>query len=89
MDALIQAVETTPIIDHHAHNLLLACDLDKHDFMAATSEATGPALKFVSSTLLHLRALKQLSQILECDPTREAVEGALKAKRKEPDNAWA
>ena len=89
MDVFTEAVENTPIIDHHAHNLLLASDLDKHDFMAVTSEATGPALQSASSTLSHLRALKQLSQILECDPTREAVEGALKAKREEPDNAWA
>lgn len=89
MDALVQAVETTPIIDHHAHNLLLASETDDHDFMATTSEATGPALKFASSTLSHLRALKQLSKILKCGPTWEAVEGALKVKRKEPDNAWA
>lgn len=89
MDALIKAVETTPIIDHHAHNLLLASEVDHHDFMAATSEATGPALKFVKSTLSHLRALKQLSKILKCESTWEAVEGALKVKRKEHDNAWA
>ena len=56
--------------------------------MAVTSEATGPALKFASSTLSHLRALKQLSDILKCEATWEAVEGALKVKRKEPDNAW-
>lgn len=89
MDALIEAVETTPIIDHHAHNLLLASDIDGHDFMAATSEATGPALKYASSTLSHLRAVKQLSEILKCEPAWEAVEGALKQKRNEPNNAWA
>lgn len=89
MDALIEAVETTPIIDHHAHNLLLASAIDDHDFMAATSEATGPALRFASSTLSHLRALKQLSEILECESIWEAVENALKVKRKEGDNAWA
>ena len=89
MDALIEAVKTTPIIDHHAHNLLLDSAIDDHDFMAATSEATGPALKFASSTLSHLRALKQFSEILECESTWEAVEGALKVKRKERDNAWA
>ena len=57
--------------------------------MAITSEATGPALKFAKSTLSHLRALKQLSQVLKCGPTWEAVEGALEVKRKEADNAWA
>ena len=89
MDTLIEAIATTPIIDHHAHNLLLASDIDDHDFMAATSEATGPALKHASSTLPHLRAVKQLSDILECEPVWEAVEAALKVKRKDPDNAWA
>ena len=89
MDALLEAVETTPIIDHHAHNLLLASDIDDHDFMAATSEATGPALQFASSTLPHLRALKQLSQILNCESTLEAVKDALKVKRKETGNVWA
>ena len=57
--------------------------------MAITSEATGPALKFAKSTLSHLRALKQLSQILKCEPTWEAVESALEVRRNEPDNAWA
>ncbi len=89
MEALIQTIETTPVIDHHAHNLLLPSDLDDHDFMAATSEATGSALKFASSTLAHLRALKQLSLILKCEPTWEAVKDALKVKRKEPSNAWS
>lgn len=89
MDALIEAVNNTPIIDHHAHNLLLASDIDVHDFMAATSEATGPALKYASSTLSHLRAVKQLSEILGCEPAWKTVEGTLKTKRKEPDNAWA
>ena len=89
MDTLIKAVETTPIIDHHAHNLLLASAVDDYDFMAVTSEAAGPALKFASSTLSHIRARKQLSELLECDSTWEAVEGALRAKRKESDIAWA
>ena len=89
MHALIKAIETTPIIDHHAHNLLLASAIKDHDFMAATSEATGPALKYASSTLSHLRALKQLSHLLECVPTWEAVEVALKVKRKESDIVWA
>ena len=89
MDALIEAVETTPIIDHHAHNLLLPSAIDDYDFMAATSEATGPALKFASSTLSHLRALKQLSEVLECELTWKAVEGALLVKRKAPSDVWA
>ena len=89
MDALFEAVETTPIIDHHAHNLLQPSAIDNHNFLAATSEATGPALKFASSTLAHLRALRQLAEILGCESTREAVESALKVKREERDDAWA
>ena len=89
MDALFVAVETTPIIDHHAHNLLQPIAIDDHDFRAATSEATGPALSFASSTLSHLRALRQLAEILGCESTWEAVESALKVKREEHDDAWA
>ena len=89
MDALFEAVETTPIIDHHAHNLLQPSAIDNHDFMAVTSEATGPALRFASSTLSHLRALRQLAEILGCESTWKAVESALKVKREERDDAWA
>ena len=85
---LIRAVETTPVIDHHGHNLLLASAVDDHDLLAATSEATGNALKYASSTLSHLRALRQLSKICGCKPTWEAVEGAIKVKRKESGIAW-
>lgn len=89
MDALLKTINNTPIIDHHAHNLLLDSDLEAHDLTAITSEATGPALKHSSSTLSHLRAVKQLSEILECEQTWEAVKNAIESKRREPGDAWA
>jgi len=90
MESLVEAIETTPIIDHHAHNLLLPSDIGAHDLLSITSEANGPALKQgAPSTLAHLRAVHQLAHILNCDPTWNAVQTAIERKRNEPDDAWA
>lgn len=81
MEDLIKAVDTTPIIDHHAHNLLTASDIDAHEMMAITTEADGPALEQTSSTLAHLRAVKGLAQILKCEPNWDAVQKAIQSRR--------
>lgn len=90
MEELIKTIEDTPIIDHHAHNLLRPSGIGAHDFLAITSEAAGPALKQgAPSTLAHLRAVHQLAKVLNCDSTWDAVQTAIEQKREEPNNAWA
>lgn len=90
MESLVEAIETTPIIDHHAHNLLIPSEIGAHDLLSITSEANGPALKQgAPSTLAHLRAVHQLGKLLDCDPTWSAVQTAIQRKRNEPDDAWA
>ena len=90
MEDLIEAIETTPIIDHHAHNLLLSSEINAHNLLSITSEAQGPALKQgAPSTLAHLRAVHQLSKILECDATWTAVQAKIEQRRKESNDAWA
>ncbi|MCJ1288000.1 hypothetical protein MMC26_007353 [Xylographa opegraphella] len=89
MELLIEAVQRTPIIDHHAHNLLLPDELSAHDMLSMTTEATGPALAHTPSTLAHLRAVKQLAQILSCKPTWDAVQKRIDEERSKPDDVWA
>ena len=90
MEDLLDVIQNTPIIDHHAHNLLLPSDIDAHDLLSITSEANGPTLnQGAPSTLAHLRAVHQLAKILHCDSTWDAVQTTIKKKRDEPDYAWA
>ena len=89
MDRLIEAIDSTPIIDHHAHNLLTASHIDTYDLLTITTEANGPALKHASSTLAHIRAVKNLAEVLECEPTWDAVQKGINLKRQEPDDAWS
>jgi len=86
---LHEAIQTTPIIDHHAHNLLVASEINAHPFLSITSEASGPALQHARSTLSHLRAVKQLAEVLGCEAKWERVEENIKLKRKEPNDSWA
>ena len=89
MEALVKAIHETPIIDHHAHNLLLPSELGAHPLMSMTTEANGPALKYASSTLAHIRAVRQLSGILECEPSWESVQSRIEEERTRPDDVWA
>ena len=89
MDGLIEAIDSTPIIDHHAHNLLTASNIDTYDLLTITTEAHGPALKHAPSTLAHIRAVKCLAEVLGCEPTWNAVQKAIDLKRQEPDDAWS
>ena len=90
MDLLKQAIETTSIIDHHAHNLLLPEEHSKHPFLSITTEAAGSALNHTPSTLAHMRATQQLGEVLNCFPkTWENVQRLLKMKRMAEDDSWA
>src|SRR5580704_15417642 len=85
MDSLINAIRKTPIIDHHAHNLLLPSDTTQ-SFLSITSEARQGALRHVKSTLAHIRAVKQLAEVLGCNPSFEAVKSQIEEKR--DGDAW-
>ena len=89
MERLTEVINTTPIIDHHAHNLLTASDIGAHDMMSITSEAAESALRHTPHTLAHLRAVKGLAHVLVCEQTWDAVQLSIQAKRNEPDDAWA
>ncbi|MCJ1398400.1 hypothetical protein MMC11_001598 [Xylographa trunciseda] len=89
MEPLTEALYRTPIIDHHAHNLLLPEELSAHDILSMTTEAAGPALAHTPSTLAHLRAVKDLASVLDCNPTWETVQKRLDEERSKPDDAWS
>jgi hypothetical protein len=88
MDDLVRAIRTTPIIDNHAHPLLIPSALDQHPFISITSEAEGAALDAVPSSLPHIRAVRQLSTILHCPATWHDVVAAIELERQKPDDAW-
>ena len=89
MEALKDAIYTTPIIDNHAHNLLIDYKKGAYDLLSITSEASGDALQDSVSTLAHQRAVKQLSHVLGCEPVWEQVNKAIETRRLEPNDAWS
>ncbi|OWP04053.1 glutamine synthetase [Marssonina coronariae] len=88
MDSLIKAIKTTPIIDNHAHPLLIPSALSKYPLLAITTEAHGDALRATKSSLSHIRAVKQLSEVLKCPPTWEDVVRAIEVENSRPHHAW-
>lgn len=89
IDALIQAIHTTPIIDNHAHPLLTPSAQTKHDLLAITTEAHGKAMKATRSSLSHIRAVNQLSEILGCDASWDAVVKATEIEKARVGHSWA
>ncbi|RPA97981.1 glutamine synthetase/guanido kinase [Choiromyces venosus 120613-1] len=78
-------INTYPTIDNHAHNLLRDADSTSSPLESIVSEASGLALNDATRTLAHARAITQLSSLLGCAPTWEAI----KDKRKTIDyDAW-
>lgn len=55
-----------PLIDSHAHNLILSSQAKTIPFESITTEAQGRALKDTFKSLPHLRAARQLRQLYEC-----------------------
>ncbi|KAI1658052.1 glutamine synthetase/guanido kinase [Daldinia decipiens] len=82
------AIDTTPLIDNHAHPLLTAENVSKHPLLSIATEANGAALEDSKKSLAHLRAVKHLSSALGCEQTWEAVEAAVERKRVESRDAW-
>ncbi|KAH8178942.1 glutamine synthetase, catalytic domain-containing protein [Sarocladium implicatum] len=82
-------VDTTPIIDNHAHPLLKLAYVDKFPLLAIATEANGDAIESSRSSLAHIRAVNQLSTLLACEPTWNAVSAAIQAKRQGKEyHAW-
>ncbi|KAK5991369.1 Protein fluG [Cladobotryum mycophilum] len=86
-DALLSAIQNTPIIDHHAHALLRPEAISTYPFLSIASEAHD-GIEASRTSLAHFRAVKQLSSVLGCDATWEAVEGAIEKKRAENYHGW-
>ncbi|KAJ5296973.1 uncharacterized protein N7443_007866 [Penicillium atrosanguineum] len=68
LNSLRHLVQTHPIIDNHAHNLLsrdVAADYDSYPLESITSEAHGRALENARATLPLLRATNQLAELYD------------------------
>lgn len=80
MQDLRKLIQTYPVIDNHAHNLFTkqhASISSAYPFELLTSEAQGEALtKDSTSSIAHMRAVKELSELLKCDATLVAVKAA-------------
>ncbi|KAH7148839.1 hypothetical protein EDB81DRAFT_650162 [Dactylonectria macrodidyma] len=87
-EALRHIINTTPIIDHHAHPLLNLSSIAKYPLLSISTEAHGDAINATQTSLAHLRAVKQLSRILGCEASWEAVSAAVRAKQTGDYDAW-
>lgn len=81
LDELKRVIRTCPVIDNHAHNLLRSHGLPTHDLLTITTEANGDALEDVSTSLPHIRAVRQLRELYEVSD--EADWATIKGKRVE------
>lgn len=77
---LQQIIQTFPVIDNHAHNLLTeenAYGSPEYPFECITSEAQGHALAdHVHSSLAHMRGIRQLAEFYQCPETLQDVKAA-------------
>ncbi|KAG9547316.1 glutamine synthetase/guanido kinase, partial [Aureobasidium melanogenum] len=67
LEDLRKVVRSCPVIDNHAHNLLLPSKQDAHDLLTATTEAQGDALEDTKTSLSHIRAVRQLRELYDLD----------------------
>ncbi|ETI28282.1 hypothetical protein G647_00731 [Cladophialophora carrionii CBS 160.54] len=77
---LQQIIQTFPVIDNHAHNMLTedhAYGSTEHPFESITSEAQGAALTdHVHTSLAHMRGVKHLAEFYQCPETLQDVKAA-------------
>lgn len=88
IDSIVRAVRRTPIIDHHAHPLLKLESQGKHPLISITSEAGGDAIHAATTSLPHLRAVRQLAKVLKCGYTWESVVAAIEQRRLNSPEDW-
>ncbi|KAI0836693.1 glutamine synthetase/guanido kinase [Hypoxylon sp. FL0890] len=82
------AIDSTPLIDNHAHPLLTVEAVSKHPLLSIATEANGAALDDSKTSLAHLQAVKHLAEVLRCEQTWEAVTAAVERKRAESRDDW-
>lgn len=85
---VIRAIRKCPIIDNHAHPLLKPEALAKYPLISITTEASGDALHAASTSLAHIRGVKQLAHVLGCGQTWEAVVAAIEQRRIDDYADW-
>lgn len=83
LEDLRNTIWNYPMIDNHAHPLLLPPYQKTREFESVVSEAHGEALGQSVDTLAHYRAVKQLAQLYECEEDWEEI----KTKRREKQAA--
>ena len=88
LDALIEAIDNTPLIDNHAHPLLKPEHLPQYSLLAVTSEAHGDATQDARQSLSHIRAIRQLADVLGCKAEWAAVVEAVERRRADDRLAW-
>ncbi|KAE8145764.1 hypothetical protein BDV25DRAFT_163924 [Aspergillus avenaceus] len=79
LSALQSLIQTHPLIDNHAHNILTrdaACKYSKYPFEQIISEAQGPALHNAPSSLPLYRAAEQLAALYHCSSDWDHVKAA-------------
>ena len=64
-----------PAIDQHAHNVLKPDALESLPYPAAFTESNDSAIvkRHASHTLFFRRSLREITELLSCEPTQEAV----------------
>lgn len=88
MEQVVEAIRTTPIIDNHAHPLLKPKARSKYPLLSITTEAHGDALKATTSSLSHLRAVRQLANVLGCKEDWNDVVRAIDTECAKPGYSW-
>lgn len=76
LSALSSYIYGHPLIDNHAHPLLLPSHTTLYPLESITSEAHGRALTEHSNSLAHFRAIRFLSSWLGCAESWEAIKAA-------------
>ncbi|KAF2641502.1 developmental protein-like protein fluG [Massarina eburnea CBS 473.64] len=66
IEQLRHVINNYPLIDNHAHNLILPPYSDTIPFESITTEAQGRAQRDTFKSLAHLRGARQLRQLYEC-----------------------
>lgn len=91
LENLRYVVQNFPLIDSHAHNLLLPSHIEVIPFESITSEAQGRALRDAFKSLPHLRAVRQLRELYQCSEDagwEDLLEQRLEWLRTDPERLY-